>query len=197
MRCAVVAVAPPAVPLQRRYRPRSARAVCAAPGSVPQRPGAALSQHRCARAAPRRLVRGGVHRLHAQVPLSSGALSRSDPIAHGTNFGRARACSAAQHRRITALRCRALHCTASGACGSASLRPLHAHLMAVCIGRARCKVLSTTGATPLPTAGAATLESTSGAHARLPVRTSPRSRPPRRKLQVRRHHRSRRRRSRQ
>ncbi len=35
MRCAVVAVAPPAVPLQRRYRPRSARAVCAAPGSVP------------------------------------------------------------------------------------------------------------------------------------------------------------------
>jgi hypothetical protein len=51
---------------------------------------------------------------------------------------------------------------------------LHAHLMAVCIGLAHCKVLSTTGATPLRAAGPATLESTEGAHARLAVRTSPR-----------------------
>ena len=34
-RCAVVAVAPPAVPLQLRFNPRSARAACAVPGSVP------------------------------------------------------------------------------------------------------------------------------------------------------------------
>jgi hypothetical protein len=43
--------------------------------------------------------------------------------------------------------------------------------MAVCIGLAPCKVLSTTGATPLRAAGPATLESIQGARARLPVRT--------------------------
>jgi hypothetical protein len=196
-RCAVVAAAPPAVPLQRRYRPRSARAVCAAPGSVPATARCrSIAASLCACSASP----AGARRCASAACASATVQRCAQPLrSHRprTNFRGARACSAAQHRRITALRCRALHCTASGACGSASLRPLHAHLMAVCIGRARCKVLSTTGATPLPTAGAATLESTSGAHARLPVRTSPRSRPPRRKLQVRRHHRSRRRRSRQ
>ncbi len=41
-RCAVVAAAPPAVPLQRRYRPRSARAAFVAPCSGP------VPLHRCA-----------------------------------------------------------------------------------------------------------------------------------------------------
>ncbi len=40
--------------------------------------------------------------------------------------------------------------------------------------RANCKVSSTTDAIPQRTAGPATLESTSGARARLRVRTSPR-----------------------
>jgi hypothetical protein len=67
-RCAVVAVAPPR---PYRYNGNFALAVRVRPvrrcATSPQRPGAALSQHRCARAAPRRLVRGGVRPLHAQA----------------------------------------------------------------------------------------------------------------------------------
>ena len=172
-RFAVVAVAPPAVPLalQRRFNPV---------------PLYRASQHSCARAAPRRLVRGGVRRLHAQVPLSSGALAQIPSPTHDPFV------LAPKALRTTAvsLRCTALPCTGSGACGWALFGPLHAHIMAA-FGRAHCKVFSTTGATPLGAAGPATLESIQSARARLPVRTF--HLPPRRKLQVRRHIRSRRR----
>ncbi len=63
----------------------------------------------CNCAAPRRLVRGGVRRLHAQVPLSSGALSRLDPIANRTNLS---SCSRLQRCAAPPQHSPALHCAA-------------------------------------------------------------------------------------
>ncbi len=169
-----------AVPLQRRFSPRSARAACVAPcsGPVPLHRSIAVRVQRLAGWCAEARV-ACIRKCHHPAVIPSPT-ARPFVLAP------------------TALRSTAASqpCPGSGACGSARFGPLHAHITAVCIGRARCKVLSTTGAIPRRAAGPATLESIQSARARLRVRTSPLSRPFRRKLQVRRHHPRRRRRPR-
>ena len=189
-RCAVVAAAPPAGPLQRRYRPRSARAVCAAPGSVPATARCrSIAASLCACSASP----AGARRC-ASAACASATIQRcAQPLrSHRPRTStRARAHGAAQHRRSIALRCTAQDAALADRLASAHCtHSLWLFASAVRVARYyRPRVRLRCGRPDRRHSRASRVRVHAFACAR-----SPRSRPPRRKLQVRRHHRSRRRR---
>ncbi len=124
-RCAVVAAAPPAVPLQRRFSPRSARAVRLC--GTGQRTAAtarcrSIAASLCACSASPAGARRCASPACASAIQRCAQPLRSHRPQHEHSCSRLRRCAALPQQNPQ--RCIALHCTGRGACGSASLRPI-------------------------------------------------------------------------